>query len=244
MYEKFIEQDDDNIMKVIRRIFIIYSFKLRDMKTSFLFKWRTNCIQNNTIEIASRADTLITSDNIRGLRKPSPKKKAEIPKQKKKTANKEIELQYEPIPPKKEPEVSHYETIIHDISEIKEEKPDFVVVKTGEQFTLPPKKDRLCDRLHKDKEIRELKQSNLVKKYKTREIAECTFAPKIINRSVSQDGDPAYIKLFEYSKEKDSRKRILSHDKEIEFDKVYTFTPTVNKNDKFVTESFEERMKK
>lgn len=88
----------------------------------------------------------------------------------------------------------------------------------------------------------------MIKKYKTREITECTFTPKI-NRSYNNsnsDNDPAYLKLFEYSKDRETRKRLKSHEKQIEFDKVYTFSPTTNSevNSKLADENFVDRMKK
>jgi hypothetical protein len=152
------------------------------------------------------------------------------------------------VPPKKEPEVSYYETIINDISDdtIVEKLKPINVINNAELFTLTPKKPEIYDRLHKEKETRELKHTDLIRKYKTREISECTFTPKINRSHSNQETNPTYIKLYEYSKEKEGRKTLLNNEKQIEFDKVYTFSPTVNNemNAKFATESFDIRLKK
>jgi hypothetical protein len=43
IYEKFIEQDDEGIVKVMRRLFIIYKFKVRNVLLDRFLKWKLYC---------------------------------------------------------------------------------------------------------------------------------------------------------------------------------------------------------
>lgn len=135
-------------MKIIRRIFIIYNFKLRNLKTSFLFKWRYKSQNVETMEILSKADILITSDNIRNMKRSiSPKGINTVPKpiNRKKVATATLSITSQP-----EVEIS--------ISKIEEEaiqpvQAKIVVVNSADQFTLLPKRPQLYERLHKVENI-------------------------------------------------------------------------------------------
>jgi hypothetical protein len=53
IYDRFIENDDKNIIRIFRRLFIIYKFKLRDVAMNFFFQWRNNVIRKCELKVIS-----------------------------------------------------------------------------------------------------------------------------------------------------------------------------------------------
>jgi hypothetical protein len=115
------------------------------------------------------------------------------------------------------------------------------------------------EKLYQDKKRRDIIQTELEKNFRYEEIKHCTFTPKINtsknktknpidiknNFSPQNHSPPHYLQLYEKSKKKEDKLRLLNLEKEKTMRELYTFEPVVNPKYKLTkfSEDFYDRLR-
>ena len=244
IYNKFIENDDENIIKLFKRLFCIKGKANRLSKQYYFLKWYSNSKSyskqtlENTNNYKSYSNLMDQSTNIENQTKKNFKPKYQVMS-------------------------SDSSTYKFDI-----EKTDDINFQSNEQSNiinhnndnskisnkLNSKSNILYEKLYQDKALREIKYVEHIKSQNVKDLQECTFKPKINqNKQRNQvkqnsQNDPIYQKLLSFNEIKKKNINKLTVESENQLKNIYTFKPIINitkkVNDKLVNEKFDERIQR
>jgi hypothetical protein len=255
IYDKYIAIDDEKIVKTIRKIFIIYQSKLRQLKSNNFLKWKfltnkikikENKIQEDMIYVKKKSHEFPLK-----LSNDSYDHKIRFKTEVLESNEKAINLNSEnaiyrsnintSIDNKKEENVDNKEIAnLHP-------KSNSMTTQTFENLSVKKKKDEIFEKLYHERHKKEILNSEIEKNFRVYEMKQCTFSPSINKRKsfIEKNQEPRYLHLYENRKEKEERIRKLSIEKEKKMRDIYTFEPNINSEYRLrhISNDFKERLR-
>jgi len=255
IYDKYIAIDDEKIVKTIRKIFIIYQSKLRQLKTNKFLKWKflsnklkikENKFREDMIYVKKKSHEFplkLSNDNYDN----KIRFKTEVAESNERNTNLNPEYVYNRI--NINTSINNKEEENVEIKEINNLPPksNSMTTQTFENLSVKKKKEEIFEKLYHERHKKEILNSEIEKSFRVYEMKQCTFSPSINKRKNSREKnlEPRYLHLYENRKEKDERIRKLSIEKEKKMRDIYTFEPNINSEYRLrhIYNDFKERLR-
>jgi hypothetical protein len=194
-------------VKTIRRLFIIYKFKLRTILLDRFLKWRLYIASQPTVRKDSNKDIVNSFSSLNIDRNDIYSARTEN-----RTIDNRSVIQKRVYSP--ESHIGEANPLI--IENVNSETlysaspNNSVEVKKAEELMIIPK-PALHERLFKERMIKEMKHNRLIQQFRDKETSECTFIPKTNNKPRPKsairidDEEPPYVKLYHVSNQRLTR---------------------------------------
>ena len=237
VYEKYIDYDDEVLLRTIRRLFVVYARRLRMVKQRAFLKYRVRVVESRKeeeeVEIEKEKEktpfvykkkvNASNNSNVRNTGNYNRNRKLKQQGKVNNVVNKSVEL----VPSKKEKE-SNAVTIpnINNVNNINSSLNEFPVLNELLDMNAVYHNNQHLPKTTSPSSFRNINSSSMNNpptKRLTRSFSACK--PKKTITSSTKSSSELFLSLYNDSKHRKEKLRKMSLEKERKFNSIYTFTP-------------------